>query len=333
MFRLFILLLVMTTSVLAKAQIRVSAENPGVDTLQVVFYDDKWAIPHAVKAGETIFVISKKYHVPPALLADMNGVNFQTRLQEGRKVYVPFGPYNQAKSVKGNRVDVRPLYFIVRKYDNLFRLSHLAGVRQKTIQAWNGMTDNYIEEGQRLHVGWVLYEQHVKRAPKNVIVNDNNEDDLADVDEQGSDADLRNKGYGKMTRKVITNEKGEEVVVYTRNLFDTLPPIQKKYMAQTQNETVIKEEKGKAVFYENKGKISGSGIYFAFHDTAARGTIIKVHNPGTDKTVYVKVLGKMPNAKLYHNSIIGISDGAKEALLVTEDKAWCELTYAPPPDN
>lgn len=329
MLRLVIFLLLSFSGMSSYAQIVVSAENPGVDTLQVVFHDDKWAIAHKIKPQEDIFMISRKYHVPPALLADLNGINFQTQLQHGALLYVPYGPYNQAKAVKGNRPDVRPLYYMVRKYDNLFRLAHLAGVKQKTLQGWNGMTDNYIEEGMRLFVGWVLYEKKVKRTSKNVVVNK----------KEGAGAqnnnmpDVRPKDYGNTTTKTVTNEKGEEVIVITRNLFDTLPPIQKKYMAQTQNEQVVNEEKGTAVFYTNKGKIAGAGVYFAFHNTASPGTIIKVHNPGTDKTVYVKVLGPLPNAKLYHNSVIGISDGAKEELLVEEDKAWCELTYSPPSVN
>jgi hypothetical protein len=56
--------------------------------------------------------------------------------------------------------------------------------------------------------------------------------------------------------------------------------------------------------------------------------VVKVFNPGSGKTIYVKVLGPLPDTKLYANSIIGISSGAKEALGVTDNRTWCELSYA-----
>lgn len=316
-YRLLLGLLVMASAG-AHAQIRVQADNPGVDTLEIVFHNDKWTIPHTIAGDETIFMLSRKYHVPPALIADVNGIDFQTPLQNGTIVFVPYGPFNKAKSVSGRRSDVRPLYYMVRKYDNLYRLSHLADVQQKKMQQWNGLTDNYIEEGQRLFVGWVLFEENVKNMPKqNVVVNPKGNEQLSEKDYTNEDQD------------VITKRNGNQVVIIKKNYYDTLPEVHKKYNSQTKDELVTTEEKGTAVFYENKGKLSNPEYYFAFHNEAAPGTIIKVYNPGTDKMVFVKVLGKIPNAKLYHNALIGISDGAKEALLVTEGKAWVELKYAP----
>ena len=58
-----------------------------------------------------------------------------------------------------------------------------------------------------------------------------------------------------------------------------------------------------------------------------RGTVIKITNPGSGKTIYVKVLDKIPDTKLYTNSIIGISNSAREALGVTDSKAWVEISY------
>ncbi len=318
MVRLFLLVLIVALGMQAVAQIRVHEENPGIDTLRMVFHDDKWAIEHRVAAGENIFMLSRRYHVPPALLADMNGINFQTTLREDSILYIPFGPYNQAKGVSANRFDTRPLSYIVRKYDNLFRLAHLAGVPQKQLQEWNAMSDNYIEEGKYLFVGWVLYDVSEPVADT-VLVNPKEEE--REVIEN-------NKPVQQSVSRI--NSKGQTVVeIVVGNIYDTLPEIEKAYMAQTDKEEVVTEEKGTAVFYENRGKINSNTTYFAFHNTAKPGTIIKVYNPGTDKTVFVKVLGPIPNTKQYYNSIIGISNGAKEELMVTEDKAWCELKFAP----
>lgn len=312
MLRLLCSILLLYAALPAKAQIIVHADNPGIDTLQVVFYKDKWAIQHHVKKGQNLFLLSRRYHVPPALLTDMNGINFQTELQKGSDIYIPFGAFNQAKEEAANRFDIRPLYYTVRKYDNLYRLAHLAGVPQKKLQEWNAMPDNYIEEGKRLFVGWVLYDLSDGPLADTVQVNKSktNSNNIQPV-----------PGTKGVSQTVTIIRKG--------NKLDTLPEIEKKYNEQTQNELVVTEEKGTAVFYENKGNLSATNTYFAFHNSAKPGTVIKVYNPGTDKTVYVKVLGPIPNTKMYHNSVIGISSGAKEALLVEEEKAWCELKFAP----
>lgn len=90
------------------------------------------------------------------------------------------------------------------------------------------------------------------------------------------------------------------------------------------------DDKGAAVFFDMPGKVkTGKGKYYAFHNLARRGAIVKIHNPGTDKTIFAKVLGPMPVNEKYHNCIIGISAGAKAKLGATSDKMWCELSYAP----
>ncbi|MCB0696967.1 MAG: LysM peptidoglycan-binding domain-containing protein, partial [Chitinophagaceae bacterium] len=171
MLRVLLFIFTLGIATPAISQIRVTADNPDIDTLRVVFYNDKWAIEHEVETGENLFMLSRRFHVPPALLADMNGVDFQTILQPGSILYIPFGPYNQAKGVSANRFDTRPLSYVVRKYDNMFRLAHLAGVSQRTMQDWNAMSDNYLEEGRHLFVGWVLYDASDAPVADTVSVN------------------------------------------------------------------------------------------------------------------------------------------------------------------
>jgi len=98
------------------------------------------------------------------------------------------------------------------------------------------------------------------------------------------------------------------------------------YNVQTNFGSNTITEKGTAVFFEKAGK---NDIYYAFHNTTQRGAIIKVVNPGTGKVIYAKVMGPMPETKQYTNCIIGISTPAKEALGITDNKAWCELYYSP----
>lgn len=310
MLRLSFAILFLLQTLAVHAQISVQAENPGIDTLEVIFHDDKWVIVHSAAQGDNVFKLARKYHVPVNMLAAANDITFQTEIEPGKLIYIPFGAFNQAKEVSGYRLDVRPVRYQVRKYDNLYRLAHLAGVQQKQMQKWNGMPDNYIEEGMVLFAGWVLYD--VSNGP------------IADTVEVNEHKPAGNQG--------TTTKKGgveETVIIVRKSYLDTLPEVERMYLSQTKNEQVVNEEKGSAVFFENKGKLQNSSVTYAFHNTASRGTIIKVYNPGTDKTAFVKVLGPIPDAKMYHNAVIGIGSSVKEKLMITEDKAWVELKYAP----
>lgn len=264
----------------------------------------KWMIPHAVKEGETVFTIARNYHVPPAMLTDANGINYGTTLSTGSIVNIPLSAYNLLSQKPANS-DERELYYHAQDRDNLFRIAQYAGVKQKQLQEWNNLTDNNIYPGQSLFVGWVLYD-----ATNTTAVNPANKPAV----KTQIVPDATNISLPDTTVKT-TNTALEE------NTFSS----------QTTNGTNVITEKGKIVFFDMVGKVKtrGGNIYYAFHATAPRGRVIKVYDPGTDKTVYAKVLGPLPQTKQYAGAIMGISAGAKQVLGVNENKAWCEISYAP----
>jgi hypothetical protein len=86
------------------------------------------------------------------------------------------------------------------------------------------------------------------------------------------------------------------------------------------------EESGAAVFYPLRTK-AAEGVYYAFHNTALRGTILKVTNPASGTTIYAKVIGTIPNLKEYHNAIIGLSNNAVQTLKATDRRMFCKIKY------
>lgn len=100
-------------------------------------------------------------------------------------------------------------------------------------------------------------------------------------------------------------------------------PLELKWDEQTlsgQNATV---EKVSAGFFTT-GK--NAGVY-AFHATAARGTILKVRNLNNDHVVYVKVLGPLPQTTAFKGCALGLSSDVKALLGVRDTKAFCEISY------
>ncbi len=283
------------------------------DSLQVIIHNDKWVVKHDAKLGETVFSLARKYHVPPAVLADVNEVNYQSGLDAGRDIYIPLGAYNQVTSNPVN-TNVRPLYYIVDEVDNLYRISKYAGVQQRTMQEWNHLSDNAIREGQRLFVGWILYD----------ATDITNSSPL----QAGKPATVIKKSPAPTQAGIEDNsDENDTVIIIRKPVADSVSPAEKAFLLQTNNGLSVNEEKGTAVFFNMSKKIAGSKTIYAFHNTARKGTIIKIYNPGTNTTVFAKVLGPIPGTKQYHDAIIGIDDSAQKMLGVDDARMWCELQY------
>lgn len=273
------------------------------DSLFVVQFKDGWVISHKLKGGENVYSLARQYHVPPMMLAEFNNISFQQDLNTMERLFIPIGAYNLWKDKATLPPGSRPLYHKVRKPSSLRQFAQLSGISSKTLQHWNNLSVSDVDKGQLLLVGWLIHDAPGTNGNRNKQI-------IPEVVPE---------------RGAPVAEEPDTIIVLRDTPLDTLSEGEKQYLKQTGDGVYAVHEKGTAAFFKGGG--SSDDIYFAFHDTAPRGTIIKVTNPGTQKTVYVKVIGKVPSTRLYHNAIIGISSAARAALEVYEEKAWCELSY------
>jgi LysM repeat protein len=263
------------------------------DTLFAVRKGNNWSVKYTAKKGENIQMLAQRFYISGPILEYENQPDNIKNLNPGQVIFIPVtvdNYYVNKQSLLDN--NVRELYYRVEPKDNIGMISTYAGVTKAQMRAWNNLKGNTVVPGQTLFVGWL---KMMARDTTN----------LASL-----------SAYPSFKKTVVADEP----VLPVPGGLDTV------YDRQTSNGTNILTEKGAAVFFENAGR---NGIYYAFHNATIRGSIIKVYNPGSGKTVYVKVIGPVPGTKFYANSIIGISSAAKEALGVTDNKAWCELSYSP----
>ena len=283
------------------------------DSIFVVPDHKGWTINHLVKNGENVFTLSRRYHVPPAILSDANHVSYQQVLKPGTRFQIPVGAYNLLTS-KPQTQDARPLYFRSTGEESLYSIARNTGVTQKTIQQWNNLYDTEIRKGQTMLVGWLLFDNtNIVEKSKPPVANNSN---------------IKIETHDPLDRRRVQTDTIFIPMKDTLTHVDTLSEGEALFLSQTGNGTIIVEDKGTAAFFKRAGR-SENGIYFAFHNTARRGTIIKIFNPGTGKTVYAKVLGKIPVREIFHNAILGISSDAKAELGTGAQKMWCEISYAP----
>jgi LysM repeat protein len=265
------------------------------DSLFAIRKDGNLVISYEFKQGESVRMLALRFTVSEGAILNANDPADIKKLAPGATLYIPVSPENNYYSLKQPLTNMGELYYHVAQKDDIGLVSTYMGdprVTKSQIRNWNNLKGNTLFPGQVLFVGWV------KMIPR----------------------DTTNPAYS-----LAYPSRKKRVSV------DTLKPVvpgglDTVYARQTNNGMNVLTEKGTAVFFE---KTSRSNVCIAFHNTARRGTIIKVYNPGNGKVVYARVLGPIPNTKQYANSIIGISEQAKEALGVTDSKTWCELSYSP----
>lgn len=279
-------------SIFSFVGVQVMAQD--ADTIFATRRGADMVIPYNLKKGESVAMIAHRFYAKQEKIENLSQVDGRRTLPPGTTLYIPVNKENfVASKEKVGLYNQQQLFFRVGEKDNLALVSMYAGVQKQEIVLWNTLHGNTLKEGQPVFIGWI------KIVPKDSLT-------LAD-------------GIAYPSRKgrvAVANDT-------SRHAFGELDSL---YNVQTRNGTNTLSEKGTAVFFEKAGS---NKIYFAFHNTTPRGAVIKVTNPGTGKVIYAKVLGPIPDTKQYANSIIGISNAAKEALGVTDSKAWCELTYFP----
>ena len=262
----------------------------GTDSLKVIRKDNNWAIKYTLKPGEYIRMLALRFCISETVITNANDAETMKKLAPGSVIDIPVTPENYFVN-KQPFSNLSELFYEVVPKDDIGIVSMYSGVTKSQIRSWNGLKGNTILPGQVLMVGWVKMIPKDTANPATLLAYPSN----------------RKKPKTDSIKPMVPGDLDIE------------------YNKQTNNGSNVLTEKGTAVFFEKSGK---SGVYLAFHNSTPRGTIIKVYNPGTGKTTYVKVLGPIPDTKQYANCIIGISEAAKEALGVTDNKAWCELSYS-----
>lgn len=264
------------------------------DSLFAIRKGSKWVIKYEVKQGENTRMLAQRYYIREREFEYEPDFEKNKKVVPGTIIYIPVisENYSQVKPSVLDTRDMHELYYRVGAKDDIGLISTYAGVTKSTLRSWNNLHGNTLNEDQILFIGW-----------------------LKMIGRDTADNPARAAAYPPRVIKTAIIDTSKQRIP---GGLDTI------YNRQTNNGLNVLTEKGTAVFFEKGGK---STVYLAFHNTTPRGTVIKVFNPGTSKTIYVKVLGPVPDTKLYANSIIGISDAAKEALGITENKAWVELSY------
>src|SRR5690606_3663086 len=284
------------------------------DSLQVFrVSNDQAYFLHDVSLGDDLNLLVKKYNVTLTRLAGLNQVHVQAGLARGSEFKIPILQNNHRKKmIEGN---TKPIFYFVKEGDNLKSIARIFNVNQSMLQRWNNMSDNSIRPVQRMLTGWVYCDASVAALTSAKIEQEEEHKTVITKNSHPSGINV-----DSLRQHVIDSirEAGFDPKKESREF-------EKAYETQTEGYS-LQSESGAAVFYALKMRVK-KGIYYAFHNSAAKGTILKITNPANGKEIYAKVLGPIPKLGEYKNALVTISNNAIGELGARDKRMFCTLLY------
>jgi hypothetical protein len=95
---------------------------------------------------------------------------------------------------------------------------------------------------------------------------------------------------------------------------------------QVRNGASVSEAGEAGLFKSTSGWDDGK--YYCLHNASTPGTIVKITNTNSGKTVYAKVLDQIPDIKQNAGLLVRISNAAAEELGAGDAKFDCTLSYS-----
>ncbi len=221
-----------------------------------------------------------------------------------------------------HRVDAR---------ETLYALSHRYGTSEESIVDNNNIIGNSLSVGMVLQIPWQHGLMHAVQAGETLysisrlyqvpIEQVKQLNDLSS-DELKIGMSLNILLPAESIQAIQSNYSNEEKIAVREVKIEVS---EEKKEVRSEDIVPVKENGIAAVI----DGTSDTKKYLALHRTAPVGTIMRVRNEMTNLSVFVRVVGKLPDTGTNNNLLIRLSKAAQEALGALDDKFRVELSYIP----
>jgi LysM repeat protein len=317
----------------------------GNDSLRIEEINGKRFVIHEIDQGETLYALSRRYN------ASVEDISQQNELQNyaisvGQILRIPLKEYK-----------ISGILHTVDQGETLYRISKAYDVSVVDLKRWNNLVDNNISVGQKLSIG----SQMPDDAPLYQDELDNSKPFVEeDLDLMEEDVKLRKVGTNYYVQAgeslaSIANKfnVSADSIQYWNNMrsrkvkigqllvfpfevnMDSIALAEKKPdYRETAYGSKYKIEKdgGVSKLYEEgiakaTNKQFNTSKYLALHRTLSVGTVFQVKNLMNNQTIYVRVVGKLPNTGINEGIMIRLTPKAFERLGIIDEKALVGITY------
>jgi len=297
---------------------------------------------HKVVPKENFYSIGRMYNVSPKDIASYNNLQFENGLSVGESLKIPLNSNNfsQSTSVTGAETLI-PVYHHVQPKEGLYRVSvNYNKVPLSTIKQWNHLSSDEVTIGTSLIVGYLKVNKDESKlasgslASDEPVVSNNSQSKPKPTPPIINEEKLPPaQSQAEQEKKEVTSNPSVDIApTVTNTTSGTKGTVnfsggyfKKLYNDQLANKSPVDGVGSAGVFKSTSGWQDGK--YYCFNNDAPPGSVIKVTNNATNKSVYAKVLDAIPDIKQNSGLSIIISNSAAEELGAENAKFDCLLSY------
>ena len=301
-------------------------------------------LEHTVAPRESFFSVGRLYNITPKELAEFNHLKLASGLKVGQELKIPLGNDNftQTGALAKGEVLV-PVYHHIQSGETLYRLGvNYNKVPLTSIKKWNRLSSDEVSLGQAMIVGYLkvdknqsaLASQKVAPVTETAVVAPKEEKpvekkpevvaSVAPVAKAPDQVKTENEKpvpvQPEENKTVVSPVNNRSSINFSGGYFKNL------YNQQISNKSQVENNGTAGVFKSTSGWQDGK--YYCFSNDALPGSVLKVTNVATGKSVYTKVLDAIPDIKQNSGLSIVISNAASEELGAGENRFDCVVSFA-----
>lgn len=332
---LIILCTIVVSLVKGQTRLQVQGTTPGLYLI------------HTVAAKENWYSIGRIYNQSPKEMAPFNNTTIEKPLAIGQKIKIPLTGANFSQDGKRAADEVFvPLYHTVEDKEWMFRISSTYNkVPVENLEKWNSIKNDQLKTGMQLVVGYLKVKQSqsalAAQGSTKIQIVTTTAPPVA-VKEIKPPEDIQKKIPEVITKTEPSKTDIKEGPASAEIKEEPKKEIPKPAEIQTVSTGGPSNHKGgafKKLFDETGNGTTGNagifrstsgwndGKYYALMNNVPVGTIVKISFSSTNKSVYAKVLGQLPEMKESQGLTLRISDAAASELGVSMNKFYVDIKY------
>lgn len=313
--------------------------------LQVQGTSPSLYLTHTVAAKETWFSVGRMYNLTPKEIAAFNKSNITEVLKIGQVLNIPLtvDNFSQDGQRAADEVFV-PVHYTVQPKEWMYRISQNHNkVPVETLETWNKVKNDELKAGVNLVVGYLkvrngqsaLASKGTKRianaAAPPVVKNEKAAETVIKKPEPVAAAETKTttppvtqpttQPAAQTTTPVLT----KPVVAENTSNIETWAGYKGGYFKNAYSEKGSGATGNAGIFRSTSGWKDGK--YYALINDVPVGTIVKITFPTTNKSVYAKVLGQLPEMKESMGLKLRLSDAAAAELGADFGKFYVDVKY------
>lgn len=291
-----------------------------IDSIGVENVDGKKVILHKIAAKETYYALGRRYNLSPSVIMNFNG---SATLHPGEVIKIPTGQSFSATKASTAKPEVSRTPASKQVVFSSLTQEESPRKKEKTHQ---------VAPGETLYAIASIYNMRVDDLK---LLNQLKNNSLS----VGQTLKVISSNEVSLNPTVEKNATGKPVVVEKKPETKITSPNKIKYLDSIDSQNRIEipknrygitemNDKGLAVWISDNNMDATKS--YALHRVAPVGTIIKITNPMTNKSVFAKVVGRFTENETTKDVIIVLTKSCADAVGALDKRFLVNITFGLP---